>query len=195
MRPVRARVRQLHLAHLFDADRIVVVDDGDGVLRGAAQQERADVRAALFVVEMRVLHEQLPHRILRPDAAAVLLHEDGLALCGVIGLDLLRVAEQLAPLAAQVVEPADLHGAAGHPDHARAQLAPEAGEDVVVDVAVLPADERHGTDLADEFKIKPHAAPLYDCTRYALMNASRSPSITAWMLPFSTPVRWSLTRV
>ncbi len=35
----------------------------------------------------------------------------------------------------------------------------------------------------------------YDMVRYAEMNRSRSPSMTAWMLPFSAPVRWSLTSV
>ena len=196
VRALGARVRKLHLAHLLHADRVVVVDDRNGVLRGAAQQERADVAAALCVVEVRVLHEQLPHGILRPDIPAVFGHQDGLSLRGIIRLDLLHVAQQLAAGPAQVVQPADLHRAARHPDHAGPQLAAEPCKDVVVDVVVGLADQRHGADLADEFIVKPHGMPLLqDCTRYALMNASRSPSMTAWMLPFSTPVRWSLTSV
>src|SRR5437879_4546543 len=38
-----------------------------------------------------------------------------------------------------------------------------------------------------------HALPRAH-SRYALMNSSRSPSITASTLPISTPVRWSLMR-
>ena len=38
-----------------------------------------------------------------------------------------------------------------------------------------------------------HALPRAH-RRYALMNSSRSPSMTASTLPISTPVRWSLMR-
>ena len=37
--------------------------------------------------------------------------------------------------------------------------------------------------------------PLLFCFRYSLMNPSRSPSITAWTLLVSKPVRWSFTMV
>ena len=165
VRAVCARMRKLHLAHLFDADRVVIVHDRHGVLRRAPQQERADMRAALGIVEMRMLHEQLPHRILRPDIPPVFGHQNGLALRRIVGLDLLRVAQQLAALPPQIVQPADLHRAARHPDHARPQLAPETGKDIIIDIVVGTADQRHGADLADELIVKPHKRPPFRTAR------------------------------
>ena len=145
------------------------------------------MRAFLLVVEMRVLDEQLPHRVAMRDIAAVFADQNRLPLRSIVRLDLLRVAGQLTAVAADVVEPTDLRCTARDPDHAWAQLAAEPRDDVVVDVAVLFADERHGADLADEFIVKfghgkrlpAGERPPQDCTRYALMKGSSAPSITA----------------
>ena len=50
----------------------------------------------------------------------------------------------------------------------------------------------HKTNCASYFFAQ---FPVASALRYALMNPSRSPSITAPTLPLSKPVRWSLTRV
>ena len=147
---------QLPLAVLLVGDGVVVVDDRDRALLLRPQEQAADVLALLRIVEVLVLNEHLAHGILLPDEVPVLLHQDGLALRGVVRLGVHAVAGQLMPGAADVVEPPDLRRAGGHPDHARAQLAPQPGKDVVVDVGVLAADERHRADLADEVKVVLH---------------------------------------
>ena len=166
LRALQAQVRQLPLAVLLVGDRVVVVDDRNRALVARAQQRAADVLALLRVVEVLMLHQQLAHAVRLRDEAAVLLHEQHLALRGVVGLDVLRVAGQLAARALHVVQPADLRRARRHPDHARAQLRAQAGKDVVVDVVVLPADQRHGADLADKFKVVVHTYPsVLSCAR------------------------------
>ena len=142
-RAERAHMRELHLSHLFNAHRVVIVHDRYRVVLRAAQQERTDVAALFRVVEVRVLHKKLPHGVFRPDVAAVLAHEDRLSLRGVIRLDLLGIAGELAPLPAHIVEPSDLRCAAGYPDHAGPELPPQAGKDVVIDVVVGLADQGH----------------------------------------------------
>ena len=60
----RLRLRQrrdLHAPVFGLRNGVVVVDDGDGVLLAAAQQQRADVRALDGVVEVVVFDEDLPH--------------------------------------------------------------------------------------------------------------------------------------
>ena len=126
----------------------------------------------LQVIEVGMLHQQLPHAVLRADELPVVLHEDALALGGVVGLVLLRVAGELAAGTLDVVQAADLRRAGGHPDHAGLQLAPQAGEDVVVDILVLPADQRHGADLAHQVEFIIHS----HCFHASVMRCSPDPS-------------------
>src|SRR5207244_6146609 len=62
---------------------------------------------------------------------------------------------------------------------------------VRIDTA-LPEGVALGDRLLDRPAVGAHAARSRDQSRYALMNASRSPSMTASTLPTSIPVRWSL---
>ena len=106
---------------------------------------------------MLVLHQHLTHGVFRPDEVAVLLHQDALPLRRVIRLGVHAVAGQLVPRALDVIQPPDLRRAARHPDHARLQFAAQAGKNVVINVGVLAANQRHRANLADQFKIIPHA--------------------------------------
>ena len=108
---------------------------------------------------MPVLDEHLPHRIAGVDELAVGLHEDGLPLRGVVRLGVF--AHEFFAAAGEMVEAADLGRAARHPDIARAQLARKARHARIVDDAVLPVDERHRTDLADELGIKSHIVSFF----------------------------------
>ena len=60
------------------------------------------------------------------------------------------------PRPLHIIEPPDFRRAGGDPDHARTQFAAQAGEDIIVDIGILTADERHRPDLTDQLKIVFH---------------------------------------
>ena len=133
----------LVLAVLLIAHGVVVVDDGDGVLPRAAAEHVVKVSTLLLVVEVLVLHEDLPHAETAVDELPVSLHEDGLPLRGIVRLVLLVGAVEFPARAFEIVQPADLGGARGHPHEAGAQLARKPGYDVVVHILIFAVDERH----------------------------------------------------
>ena len=155
--------RQLHLAVFLVADGVVVVHNGDGTLLGGADQQLADVLPLFRVVEVRVLHQQLTHAVFRGDKLPVILHKDGLALGGIIRLVLLGVAGELLAGAVDVVQAANLRGAAGYPDHAGLQFPAQAGENIVVDILIFFADQGHGADFAHQLKLIVHYASASAC--------------------------------
>ena len=114
---------QLPLAVFRVGHRIVVIDDRYGALLLGAQEQPPDVLALARIVEVLMLHEHLAHAVLLADEVAVLLHEDRLALRGIVGLGVHAVARQLMAGAPDVVQPSDFRRAGGHPNHARAQFA------------------------------------------------------------------------
>ena len=168
---------QLHLAVFLVADGVIVVHDGDGFLLGGADEQAADMLALFRVVEVGVLHQQLPHAELRCDKLPVVLHQDALALGGVVGLVLLGVAAQLAPGALDVVQPADLRRAGGHPDHPGLQLRPQTGENVVVNILILLADQGHGADFSHQLKAIVHLPYSFCLIRPCGGRCSPDPSV------------------
>ena len=107
-----------------------------------------------LIVKMAVFHQHLPHRVAGVDKLAVKLHKHGLPLGSVVRLDLLHVALQLAAVALHVVDATDLGGARAHQNIPRPQIMGQAGKDVVVQIVILFADERHRADLYHCVKVK-----------------------------------------
>lgn len=127
------------------------------------------------MVKVGVLHQQLAQGILRRQEAAIVLHEDGLALGGVVGLDVLQVAGKLPARAAEEVQPADLRRAGGDPDHAGTELPAEPCENIVIHVHLFPADQGHGTNLAHQINAHVRLPPT---TSSGLCKESQNISIT-----------------
>ena len=144
--------RQLHLAVFLVAHRVVVVHNRDSTLLRRTDQQLADMLTLFRIVEVGMLHQQLAHAVFWGDELPIVLHEDGLALRGVVGFILLRVAGQLLARATDIIQPADLCCAARHPDHAGLQFPAQPGENVIVNVLILLADQGHGADLADQLE-------------------------------------------
>lgn len=68
-------------------------------------------------------------------------------------------------------------------------------EDYAYEHSACAFDKKKAVGIARLLKCYFSIAPFESALRYALINPSNSPSITAWTLPFSKPVLWSLTRV
>jgi hypothetical protein len=60
------------------------------------------------------------------------------------------------PRALDVIQSADFRRAGRDPNHAGAQFSAQTGEDIIVNVGVLTANQRHGANLADQLKIVFH---------------------------------------
>ena len=153
--------RQLHFPVLFVRYRIVIVHNRDRLLLRRPDEQLANVFALLRIVEVRVLHQQLPHTVFRRDELPVILHQDALTLRGVVSLVLRRIPAQLAPGALHVVQPPDLRRAACDPYHPRPELRAQPRKNVIVDILILFADQRHGTNLAYQIKPIRHCSAFF----------------------------------
>ena len=112
---------------------------------------------ALFrIVKVLMLDQHLAHGILLPDKVTVLLHQDALTLRSVVGLGVHAVAGQLMPCPLHIIKPPDFRRAGRDPNHAGAQFSAQTGEDIIVNVGVLTANQCHGANLADQLKIVFH---------------------------------------
>ena len=145
--------RQFHLPVFIVGYRVVVVDDRDGLLLCRADQQLFDMLPLFRVVEVGMLAQDLAQAVFRPEELPVVLHQDGLALGGIVSLVLFRIAAQLVSRPLDIVQAADFRGAASHPDHTGFQVRPEPGDDVVVDLLILFPDQRHASDLAHQVKL------------------------------------------
>ena len=115
--------------------------------------------AAQRIVKVRMLHQHLPDAVFGADKLAVGVHQDGLALRGIIHLVLLGHAGQLMAGALEIVQPSDFGGAAGHQDHARPKIAAQALKDVVVNGVFILLNQRHASDFDHQVQFF-HAAPF-----------------------------------
>ena len=61
------------------------------------------------------------------------------------------------PCPLHIIKPPDFCRAGRDPNHAGAQFSAQTGKDVIVNVGVLTADQRHGANLANQFEIVFHA--------------------------------------
>ena len=156
-----AQVGEFPLAVFLVGNGVVVVDNRNRALLLRAEKEPADVFALLRVVEVLMFHQHLTHGIFLPDEVAVLLHQDALSLRRVVRFRIHAVARQLVPRALDVIQTSDFRRAARHPDHAGLQLAAQPRKNVVIDVGVFAANQRHRANLADQIKIVLHVLSFF----------------------------------
>ena len=128
--------------------------------------------ALLRVVEVRVLHQQLPHAVFLMDKLPVVLHQDALPLCGIIRLYLVVAAAEFAPGTLQVVQPPDFRRAGRDPNHTGLEFRAQPGKDVVVNILVLFANQRHRADFADKVKLVVHHRCFFPPKLWVISAAS-----------------------
>ena len=109
------------------------------------------------VVKMLMLYQHLANRIFRVDKPAIVFHQNGLSLGGIVRFHFVDTVIQFMSVAAQIIQPADFRGPGRNPDHTRAQGMAQAGEDVIVDIMVLRPNQGHRTNFPDQIN------PLLHC--------------------------------
>ena len=156
LRPLLPPDGQLHLPVFLVGHRIVIVHDGNGFLPRGSFHQRPDMLPLLRIVEMGMLHQDLPDAVFRRNKLPVGLHQDGLSLGGVVRLILIGIPAELASRSLHIIQPADFRGPAGHPDHAGPEFLPQPGENIVIHLLILFPDQGHGPDLSHQIKLIAH---------------------------------------
>ena len=90
------------------------------------------------------------------DELPVVLHQDALPLRGIVRLYLVVAAAEFTPGTLQVIQPPDFRRAGRDPNHTGLEFRAQPGKDVVVNILVLFANQRHRADLADKVKLVVH---------------------------------------
>ena len=110
---------------------------------------------------MAMLHQHLPHRVFGIHKIPIKPHQNSLTLGGIVRLNLLQIALKLTARALHIVNPSNFYRARTHQNIAWPQIVRQSGNDIIIQVVILFANERHRANFhySIECKVR-HLFPL-----------------------------------